>query len=113
MSHGPAITAMRRSVKTLGDKLAKDGWTIDIDEFATGPGGVDLYGPSYVELTITRTVTDDCGMADELTHTGRFICGGWTTEYGLDVYCGSKWSDMRAEFWKRIGKDHCGSSARS
>jgi len=81
-----AIGTLEKRVKTLAKKLEKEGFTVELDVFRTGPGGDVHYGVSYVELDIEK---EDQYMTLKFIANGYGPCG--SREYG-----GTTWTNLKA-----------------
>lgn len=89
-----SIGALEKGVRNMARKLEQKGFTIAIDVFRTGRGGHEHYGPSYVELEITGSHTDEDGDEEELGAIVKFIAGGYATMDRDDIFGTSGWRDM-------------------
>lgn len=93
-----------------------DGWDVDVEVFRTGPGGDQHYGPSHVEVTVTRYVyrENEDGLLYEdfdASATVKFLAndfGSIDDPQGLGGV-GVNWSRMKvaamAHMAKELGHD--------
>lgn len=100
-----SISSLEKGVKTLVRKLEAKGFETEIDVFRTGPGGVQYYGPSYVELWITGSCINDDSEAEEFDASVKFIAGGYDTVARGEICGTSGWRDMAQRGMEHLQSD--------
>lgn len=94
------ISTIERGARNWAKRLEAEGFDVDIDVFRTGPGGTAVYGPSYVEVTIERTIC----RGDEVKWvylSQKFQAGPWASDdLGNDT-----WTNMKAAAIVRLAAE--------